>query len=85
MPNSSIRSMIGYYQIGGSNNYDDDGHVDILDEEVLLLSNIAVSNKMVAAILFHIPNQSIVFAEDVLQVLMFSTPFVQRIDFVQGF
>jgi len=52
---------------GGTNNYDDDGQVDVTDEEVLLLSNIAVSNKIVAAVLFQIPNQPIVFSEDVLQ------------------
>merc|ERR1711936_402335 len=52
---------------GGSNNIEDDGQVDLDDEEVLLLSDIAVSNGMVASVLFHIPNQPIVFAEDVLQ------------------
>ena len=52
---------------GGSNNIEDDGQVDLDDEEVLLLSDIAVSNGMVASVLFHIPNQPIVFSEDVLQ------------------
>ena len=52
---------------GGSNNIQDDGQVELSDEEVLLLSDIAVSNKMVASVLFHIPNQSILFSEDVLQ------------------
>ena len=35
---------------GGSNNIQDDGQVELSDEEVLLLSDIAVSNKMVASI-----------------------------------
>ena len=52
---------------GGSNNIQDDGQVELSDEEVLLLSDIAVSNRMVASVLFHIPNQSILFSEDVLQ------------------
>ena len=51
----------------GSNNYEDDGSVDVLDEEVIMLSNVAVSNKIPTAILFHIPNQGIVFSEDPLQ------------------
>ena len=41
--------------------------MDLSDEEVLLLADIAVSNQMVASVLFHIPNQPIVFSEDVLQ------------------
>ena len=52
---------------GGSNNIEDDGQVKLSDEEVLLLADIAVSNRMVASVLFHIPNQSILFSEDVLQ------------------
>ena len=38
--------------------------MDVTDDEVVLLSNIAVANKIVTALLFHIPNQEIVFSED---------------------
>ena len=65
--NIEVRDTALLWITGGSNNYEDDGHVDILDEEVLLMSNIAVSNKIVTAILWQIPNQGIVFAEDPLQ------------------
>ena len=52
---------------GGDNNIDYDGQVDIEDDEVVLLSDIAVTNKMVTAVLWQIPNQGIIFSEDVLQ------------------
>ena len=68
VPNHVSVTDVGILWItGGSNNIEDDGQVDLEDEEVLLLSNIAVENGIVAAILFHIPNQAIIFSEDVLQ------------------
>ena len=57
VPNHLSVTDVGILWItGGSNNIEDDGQVDLEDEEVLLISNIAVENGIVAAILFHIPN-----------------------------
>ena len=60
VPNHLSVTDVGILWItGGSNNIKDDGQVDLQDEEVLLISNIAVENGIVAAILFHIPNLEI--------------------------
>ena len=51
---------------GGSNDHQGP-EVDIQDPDVQMMANIAVSNQMVTAVLFQVPNQPIVFSEDGLQ------------------
>ena len=53
--------------IAGGSNRDDDNDVEISSFYVQFLADIAVSNKMTAAILYQVPNQPIVFTEDILQ------------------
>ena len=62
--NIEVKDTALLYITGGDNNIDDDGHVDPTSQEALLLSNIAVNNKMVTASLWQIPNQPIEFRDD---------------------
>ena len=53
--------------VSGMDNVDDsDGNVDINNYDIQLMSDIAVTNRMVAAVLYQVPNQPIVFTEDPL-------------------
>ena len=51
---------------GGSNDHQT-GEINIQDFDVQMMGNISVSNEMVTAVLFQVPNQPIVFSEDWLQ------------------
>ena len=53
--------------ISGGYNGEDDDEVAIDSFDVQFMADIAVTNKMTTAILYQVPNQPIVFAEDVLQ------------------
>ena len=50
---------------GGSNDHQT-GEINIQDFDVQMMGNISVSNEMVTAVLFQVPNQPIVFLEDPL-------------------
>jgi len=53
--------------ISGGYNGEDDDEVAIDSFDVQFMADIAVTNKMTTAILYQVPNQPIVFAEDILQ------------------
>ena len=53
--------------ISGGYNGEDDDEVDINSLDVQFMADIAVTNRMTTAILYQVPNQPIVFAEDILQ------------------
>ena len=53
--------------IAGGYNGEDDDEVDIDSLDVQFMADIAVTNRMTTAILYQVPNQPIVFAEDILQ------------------
>ena len=61
----SVRDTALLWITGGSN--DQAGEVDIQDFDVQMMANISLSNEMVTAVLFQVPNQPIVFSEDWLQ------------------
>ena len=52
---------------GLDNNDESDGSVDIDNYDIQMMARIAVNNRLVAAVLYQVPNQPIVFAEDSLQ------------------
>jgi len=53
--------------IAGGTNRDDDDEINVNSFYVQFLSQIATTNKMVTAILYQVPNQPVVYSEDILQ------------------
>ena len=54
--------------VSGMDNIEDaDENIDINNYDIELMSNLAVTNGLVAAVLYQVPNQPITFAEDALQ------------------